>query len=85
MFARHRPILMSGHSDGSKLIGVSANQSRVPVLSFSVPESVEEALKDKFSIEQVLQERYASRIRDISCLTAVSVTKQQVTLPHVLL
>lgn len=75
---------MPRHSDGSKLVGGFYDQSMVPVLSFSVPES-EEAFNDKFSIDQVLQERYSSRISDIPFFTAVSVTKQQVTLPHVLL
>lgn len=75
---------MTRHSDGSKLIGVSTDRNVVPVLSFTVPES-EDALKDKFRIEHVLQERFSSRISDISCLTAVSVMKQQITLPHVLL
>jgi transcriptional antiterminator len=77
--------LTSYRSDGSKLIGVPGNKDMVTVLAFSVPESVEEGLKDKFSIDQVLQERFSSRISDIPCLKSVSISKQQITLPHVLL
>jgi hypothetical protein len=78
-------IAHASQSDGSKLMGVSGENDMVPVLAFSVPESVEEGLKDKFSVDQVLQERFSSRISDIPCLKSVSVSKQQIALPHVLL